>query len=1111
MTETKAPEGDGCYYKEMGTVYFDITYNGNGKTEGGLTITGPYAANGGTTVKLGGNIEKSVTEVASGIATNYNLQVTLRNIPFIKLSGQVWVDEQEGDKDATNPNGLKDEETYVQGVKVYLHSNKDNAEIREDVTDSNGRYEFDDIEKTEEGYNIHFEYNGIAYNDLGITPDKDGKCGSDAAENDTERDSFNGRFKTITEVGANGGSPFDYTYSDTEAKLNAKTDGSKPVDSSIKAYTNASYTRSTENIDCGLIEKYFDLSVENNIEKVTYKINNMEWEDVPENKKVEYTSSMEYSDYAYRFDHYEKNKLKVYENALGGETEKEVDAFQTELADDMNRKDEVVGGQNTELDVEVTYDLQIHNNGLHDASEVKVKYTYNNIYYELISIDGIEQSASGEIEIIRSVEKSKTTPVEFVFKLRKQDRNLPTEILSEAGLTVITNAEIISYSSSEGGLVDDDSQPGNGRTEEDDYSDFNLTFNIKEYDREISGNVAEANTNDGSLENKPIDNVVVQLIEIVPTEDGRLCEYIWQETVSGSNKVKIRRDDKTVSVYDNGLSGNYKGQYSFSGGYAVEAKDSIGNTRSFTKGIIPGNYIIRFIYGDGKTLYLDSDGKMKNLTDMTYNGQDYKSTVDASYTEEFYNPNNYNGKSTARDNEARRLEVMAFSAEIDGKLGTALKTLNLEKYEDITNTKEQSLLKEYFQYIKENDEEGVEFVYKASNGNPYSEEEMPATLSDEEIFKTVKYYASWKTWMAAETSKIKVTNKIMEETVNFGLKQRPQTKLEIEKHITALKITPTGTGVQPIIDAKLDNFSDVIEDPSKELDVTGITTGLAPILSTRNNRGFWYVATDVEELIQGAKLEVEYTYVIRNLSETDYLSKFLVSEFGKEDYKTTLMDKAQEIKTNRKKGDPISGESFLGSYYYTGEYKETEVDLVPSIVDTLEEAINNKLRFEENSNNTAFKIKETKTYKNILDVNGAPTTENIETIVETITASNSLTEGSKDFTKTIKLTTTLSTAEGGEIGADIPSYIAEITKYSNAAGRENVVVPSNLTYVHSEDSRITMESDNEIDEFWGETIIISKPTGEDKNIAMIITITAISGIAVIGVGIILIKKYVIKK
>ena len=58
---------------------------------------------------------------------------------------------------------------------------------------------------------------------------------------------------------------------------------------------------------------------------------------------------------------------------------------------------------------------------------------------------------------------------------------------------------------------------------------------------------------------------------------------------------------------------------------------------------------------------------------------------------------------------------------------------------------------------------------------------------------------------------------------------------------------------------------------------------------------------------------------------------------------------------------------------------------------------------------------------------------------------------------------------------------------------------------------VTYEKLNEDDEFWAERFIITKPTGEDKLTAVQIAIISVSAVVILGVGIILIKKFVLKK
>ena len=116
----------------------------------------------------------------------------------------------------------------------------------------------------------------------------------------------------------------------------------------------------------------------------------------------------------------------------------------------------------------------------------------------------------------------------------------------------------------------------------------------------------------------------------------------------------------------------------------------------------------------------------------------------------------------------------------------------------------------------------------------------------------------------------------------------------------------------------------------------------------------------------------------------------------------------------------------------------------------------------------------------------------------------------RDTSKKLVVSVGLSASEIENSGV-YDSYIAQVTHYTNAAGRRDQSTPANLSYVHSYDTNKTLKDYNEEDEFWAETFRITKPTGEDKITPVQIAIITISAVAVLGVGIILIKKFVLKK
>jgi len=1130
ITEEKAPDtdGKGYYYKELDKpIVLSMTYDYDNRK---WTETNGVGSIDGNTLTVG-----------------------IENTPYITLSGMVWEDAQQGEKVVTGPNGLRDKyykyekvadgqgeyiveyddegnaifkevgkgkgnyrrieitESGLSGVLVGLYSVKDGKILQEPdilkprLTDENGQYKFTDVPKTNEGYKIVFSYDGINYiateQNVGNNTYNTEKIDSDASETETERVKFNDRFVTISAGQSIDKTTLTYTYKDKKSTLNVTMAGhttrTEDAKFQMKAQTGT-YTTTASNIDCGLVKKELDLSIGTDVKSAKLEINdksteytyaqiiNGEMSDLDldklldnkssGNEEVKYNLYLYTSDYNYRIEDYQTG----IENKLNSGTP---DGGYKETAGDEDN-DTI-----KELEVYVTYSVVLKNQTKYDATVEKFIYYYDSIYtptikegdvvegYKVTSIieNKITFENTGEDNLL-SGKNDYRREIDLTFKL---------DINSDAYKKLISTpreaknvVEITEYSTVEGGLIDKDSAPGNAIIEfldgthvlqekeneygyEDDTDEAKgINISIGDNTRTIKGTVFE----DGRVAKqgyngqkdkgeKLVNDVIVQLIEIKKI-GGNYYEYIWQETRSGTNTVKTTaRNGYTGEPYTNNVKS--KGQYEF-------------------KDFIPGNYIVRFIYGDGSTYDLTDNVK-------TYNGQDYKSTIDSKYNLECYNTAGYEaGQSVARDNEARRLEVMSYSATIDGEIGKAL------------------------------DEK---------------------TSLD-------------KTWMAAETSKINVpvdpdsrndletdsssiTSKVNDsgitfDSVNFGLALRPQTKLVLEKHITGLKITPSGDGVQAIVDAKA-NIENIVK--GENVTITGRADGLAMINSDRSNRGFWEVATDVDKLAQGAELEVEYTYVLKNDGEKDYLSKTLVDAYENQDlkpYDKVLREIKDTVKETMRTGtyaykttsdsDKLDIGTYLGQYYYTGNKAETDAE-VPSRIETLEEAINNELSFNSTEESLFKKANSEALEKTVYNEDGNATIQKIDTVVQNKSASAFMRANEKDYSKTITLTKTLASSEGGEVGANLPSYIAEITSYSNAAGRRDMdSQPANLSYVHSYDNTKTLATENnEPDEFWAETIIVTKPTGEDKLSPIQIAIITISSVAVLGLGIVLIKKIVLKK
>lgn len=1127
MEETEAPVG----YK---------------KIEGKITVTLKRKGNTYTIHKA--EKEDTVTddEFKAGEVTliNHELVLNIKDIPIMNLGGIVWTEKIKTGKEQPDINNTYSEsdDEALGGVTVRLLDENDKTVATtktaekdgQEVTYLNnlgkegtvklkqGQYLFT---KLDDGtnyipvgtdYKVEIDYDGITYNPL-INPDtsmlyknKEDNKGVFSKITSEEDHGLADGTKTIfgteneTQSKTNGGYTINYTLQDEEnipdkaiysnvekdgkqafvtarsEKYLQKTDDWKTTWKDNNGVGEINLDSYAFDINFGLYKKFFDLNLGTDVDSAEIEINGQKTaytydqildgmldKDLKEklykttDDKVDYNLYLAYSDYYYRIDDY---KVPGDTNSLG-------QPYGEALP---NKKD-----KNTELQVYVTYALQINNQSTqHNATGVKVKYSYDEGYEYVGDVEGTVNDEKNKILTISNINlvPGESKKITLKFKVKKNEDG--TFFKKPSDTSKYTNvAEIVEYSTTEGRLVDADSAPGNtflGENKpttrrEDDTDTANgivITFK-KNAERSISGKVFNTNGNN-------VSDVIVQLIELVEI-NNKQYEYIWQETVAGSNTVK--------TTDRNGYPGK---SYSFK----VDDMNKAGEYK-FTQGIIPGNYIVRFIYGDGT--YFDESIESKDATEesknniKTYNGEDYKSTyVDYNYNAEWYNNISLDGEnSKAVDNEARRLKVMSYAVDVDGTKGAELALLSKSIGTD--------------------------------------DEKLKAVLEN--------------TWMCAETLKIKVpvdtdvkdnTSDTTEvgngssptisntqfNNVNFGLMERPKTKLVLEKHITGLTVKPVASGVNLIANATADINKILDQGEGDQIQLEGQRDGLSATKSGRTNRGLWYLQTDTTELAQGADAYITYTYVIRNEGDIDYLSASLIEKYGEDkdgSYKAYLETLEGIVKEQIKSKGFTKGEYLSGSYYRKNDNAFTPT-LVQASVEKLQEALNPKVKFVNSTTDFSKTDRNSNIKYAYYDTNGNMQ-ENDSSINEIITSTKGTGKmelNGRDTSKKLVVSVGLSASEI-ENGGVYDSYIAQVTHYTNAAGRRDQSTPANLSYVHSEDTGITLDKYNEEDEFWAETFRITKPTGEDKITPVQIAIITISAVAVLGVGIILIKKFVLKK
>ena len=1099
------------------------------KLEGPIVITIEHTTTDGlknATVTYNGT--EKIDNSCLVIKDKYKAELTIPNLRLIDLSGKVWLDGNTGIKPVVGPDGKYTEgEKLVSNVLVELTADTlpfDNTTAtyteKTRYTNEQGQYSFKGL-RWNKKYELAFNYDGIHY--IGT----DGADYYGAKENKDTRTSFNNKFKTIMYGQSGTGVELDYDFieieksgkkerkstlktldeTNTAGKLypteinNHLEMGSVKDDFKMTANITKDqpYTAHTTNLNLGLVGRGTDLALYTNVYQADVTINgqtttynydtlnkdkfnldvDLENQNLissqtsDENNLNDYSLYLYSTDYSYRIRNYISSE---------------------EFIDDYNAEGAPDGSQTgDELKVYVTYRLQLENQTKTNSTVSKVLYSYDDrytltgIYY----LDGGTKHYLEEGKDYHKAEHYELTRIEiekdFEFKgydvetlyLEFQIINFDEE---RREYPYLNFAEIIEYQT-ENGLIDVDSAPGNTFNEniniiEDDYDEANgIKVQIKDENRSIEGYVWDDTNKNGKRDEKEplINDVIVQLIELKEI-NGTNYEYIWQETKSGSKAVKrvaTRTDANGNVIWDN---------YSHS--------EEITDGQYKFEGFIPGDYIIRFIYGDGTTYDLTNNV-------IKYNGQDYKSSVDSKYNSVWYNNAGYDDENAnnARDNEARRLETMAWSAEVDAKTGILLKLLDVRTV-DALNVVEKETLKAY-----------------------YNEKYDPDVneIGNVEIAKLLKEVTLANTWMCAETSKIKVPveaenlegedNTIVDSTikvngietnykyefnnVGLGLVKRPETNIELSKKLK--QMTVIASNGQTILSAYLDENGNL----------QGQTDSLTVIPGTEWS--FEVYQTDVNTVLDGANLEFIYDISVTNNSESDLLSKDLMELYNSTDintYREQLATYSGEVKTAmRSANNSYTLGAHLGSAYYTGIADSENSSKVLTEVTNINDYINNEL---EPKAMTGLKVAGSKEHY-LYDVSYNLQKATINNVLEA-----EVTTGKMAPTETVtKYSVTLAKDPLSATGTlNFKNYIAEVMSYSNAAGRRATTsTPGNAEAVNKNSVPISVL---EPDETSAEEINLeAAPGGDEKTVYVWLAVITIA-VAVTAIGTFTIKKYIVK-
>ena len=682
-------------------------------------------------------------------------------------------------------------------------------------------------------------------------------------------------------------------------------------------------------IDLAITQDVYNVVTTVNQKKETYKYNargilaiyDARLKETDSYRNVSYNRELYRADYEYRISDYKFNDLNKLDRN-GDDKSLEIEKIQSVKTADQEEK------------VFVTYKLTLCNQSIMQVATVNEIVDYFDPTYRLIQEDyyldiqdeegrpvstliapqSYYETSKGECRKITWTETGRmgtdyypglntvyTTDLQdYMLKAGEEIYIYMTFEVEKDGNSALylgqkqNIAEITNYSSFEigtvdktfnEGLIDKDSEPGNTNPyaidEYEDDTDAAPLLNLKLYEtdgRTIDGYVWDDDrtkllstgqlVGDGLRQDSEdlINGVRVQLVEKIDNPaNGEEYEYVWKEMYTGSDLYSY--------VVNTGGSTTFGGEVSENGSVTSDTQmGAVARGQYKFNNYIAGNFIVRFIYGDTERTYLNDteveySGEYAGIgqNPVSYNGQDYKSTTyqeGQNLNVEWYDLgndwNNDKFMSDAKDDVARRYRVIEYSATV------------------------------------QNDKAEIMASFDTRSDKGYYDPSKHQALRD-------------NTWMFADTARFdvkveydtEVENGLEPPTyrirnVDFGLEQRPETKIELNKEIIGIKITLASGEV--IIDTANGINKNVNWINKQKIGVPGFEYK-RDTFKYRYNQGNVHIYMD-EEVQQGANIEISYRITITNNSQIDYtgdgdlgLAYFVGRGYEQDKIVTTTVDK----------------------------------------------------------------------------------------------------------------------------------------------------------------------------------------------------------------------------
>ena len=465
-------------------------------------------------------------------------------------------------------------------------------------------------------------------------------------------------------------------------------------------------------------------------------------------------------------------------------------------------------------------------------------------------------------------------------------------------------AEIANYSTfykngKVAGIIDRDSAPDNidlNRNvkewyEDDTESAPTINIHLYNYNREINGNVwEEAETKELLYGQKVGDGLMDESENKVPHIDALLVEKIQIDGVE-YEKIWTEDDFNDLTAEERKI-------------FRLKDVETDENGYYYFQGVLAGNYVVRFKYGNKEA-------------NVRYNGQDYKNTAyqadmknsdgTATLNNEWQDLRastlNATRVSDARDYELQRMKVIAYSQNINNHIGNALESAD--------------------DSIKNHDEliANTQMVANTAKMNIEIEHQDFINYGEVNTVNGIQEYTYY------------VRN------IDFGLERRSPTVIELNKRLSRIQLLKDN-GTTVIMDVSF-NEDGTVNTESKD---SKFTRKLTHVSEIPNIQGLEYIPIE-SSFLTGTTLKIEYKIKVTNRSEVDWTGK--IADFVKPE---DIVAEVAMLETTEPyvSGEMIEYGDYVGLNYYTNNNSDTD-KIVKTKVTSIVDYVDNDMSPDENA------------------------------------------------------------------------------------------------------------------------------------------------------------------